>query len=457
MAEHTTLEAQIDEWRTYMAHRPELSVQDADELEDHLRARIEELIGSGLAPDEAFLVAVKRVGSLDALTREFAREHSERLWKQLVLGGGAPDAGRSGPVLTMLGWAFAAAVAVKLPLLLGLSMDDDERFYLDNAVLFALVPLTGYLAGVRGAGRRAVAMVAALFVLGALGANVYPTDSEAAVTLLTFLHLPIALWIAVGLVYTDGDWRAGPQWMDFIRFTGEWVIYLVLLALGGGVLTALTVGALNTVGIDAEVFVSQWLLPCGAVGAVVVAAWLVEAKKSVIENMAPVLGVVFTPLFVVALTGLVGTIAVTGNGIDVDRDALILFDLVLVVVLGLIVYGFSARDAADPPGISDRLRVALVIATLAVDVMVLIALAGRITDFGFSANRTAALGENLVLLANLTWTAWLLTRFLRGRSRFAELEAWQTRYLWVYATWAWIVVLVFPPLFGFHAAGMPLD
>ncbi len=29
--------------------------------------------------------------------------------------------------------------------------------------------------------------------------------------------------------------------MDFVRFTGEWLIYYVLIALGGGVLLALTV------------------------------------------------------------------------------------------------------------------------------------------------------------------------------------------------------------------------
>ena len=43
------------------------------------------LMDAGLATDEAFLVAVKRMGELDALSREFAREHSERLWTQLVV------------------------------------------------------------------------------------------------------------------------------------------------------------------------------------------------------------------------------------------------------------------------------------------------------------------------------------------------------------------------------------
>ena len=38
------LERQIAEWRAYMHHRPELLHTDAEELEDHLRSRISDLI-----------------------------------------------------------------------------------------------------------------------------------------------------------------------------------------------------------------------------------------------------------------------------------------------------------------------------------------------------------------------------------------------------------------------------
>lgn len=79
------LEAQFAQWRDYVQRRRELRQPDVDELEDHLRGSVDELVGSGLRADEAFLVAVKRMGSLDELSHEFAREHSERLWKQLVL------------------------------------------------------------------------------------------------------------------------------------------------------------------------------------------------------------------------------------------------------------------------------------------------------------------------------------------------------------------------------------
>ena len=77
------------------------------------------------------------------------------------------------------------------------------------------------------------------------------------------------------------------------------------------------------------------------------------------------------------------------------------------------------------------------------------AIAARITEFGFTPNRVAALGENVILLVNLTWSAVLYIRFLRGREEFSTLERWQTGYLPIYAAWAAIVVIVFPPVFGY--------
>jgi hypothetical protein len=80
---------------------------------------------------------------------------------------------------------------------------------------------------------------------------------------------------------------------------------------------------------------------------------------------------------------------------------------------------------------------------------VLLEITGRITEYGTTPNKAAALGENVILLANLTWSAWLLLRFVRRHTPFATLERWQTGYLPVYAAWAWIVVLAFPPLFSY--------
>jgi len=447
------LEAQFTHWRHYVQRRRELHPPDTDELEDHLRGSVDELVAAGLSADEAFLVAVKRMGSLDELSREFAREHSERLWKQLVLAGGT-----SGPVadtrtrqelLVMVICAAGAAVSIKVPGLFGLRFGEDGAFYGPNLSLFALPWLAAFLAWRRQIPRRLIETLAALFALGAVAANAYSLADTSQSVVLTSLHLPIALWLVVGLAYVGDDWRASRPRMDFIRFSGEWFVYFVLIALGGGVLMAFTYGTFEAIGIEAEEFITQWLLPCGVVAAVVVAGWLVEAKQSVVENIAPVLARLFTPLFTAILLILLIAIASTGAGIDVEREALILFNLLLVVVLGLLLYSISARDPLAPPGLFDKLQLALVVSALAIDVLVLVEITGRISDYGTTPNKAAALGENAILLVNLAWSAWLLLRFVRRHTSFMALERWQTDYLSVYAAWAWIVVLVFPPLFGY--------
>lgn len=448
-----SLEGQIDQWRGYLRRRQAIHAVDVAELEDHLREQIRGLTEAGLASDEAFLVAVKRMGNLDALSREFAREHSERLWKQLaVVPGESADARATGrtEAVVAFGLAVLAAIAVKAPALFGLDIKGNPAFYLRNAALFVLPPLAAYFTWKR---RLDIGLVLRwalpAFAAAALFANVYPFAPRGSTQALTALHLPILLWLAVGVAYAASRWREVAGRMDFIRFSGELFIYYVLIALGGGVFTAFMAMIFRAIGIDLEPFFESWLLPCGAAGAVLVASWLVEAKQSVIENMAPVLTRLFTPLFALLLLAFLATVLWTGRVVDIERNVLIGFDLLLVVVLGILLYSISARDPHAPAGLFDLAQVVLVVGALLADAVALWAIAARINELGFTPNRVAGLGVNLILLVNLAWSAVLYWRFVRGRGSFAALERWQTDYLPVYALWAAIVVIFFPPLFAY--------
>jgi hypothetical protein len=444
-----SLETQIAEWRAYVAGAPGVNGHDVAELEDHLRDQITELSAAGLAADEAFLVAVKRMGDLDSLSREFAREHSGRLWKQLILSGDDERARESGGWVGALVFAVAAAVAVQVARLAADFPDEEPNWFFRNLGLFVLPFLAGYFAFRRELDARGWALTAAPFALGALVINLYPWDAESDTEILAAVHLLVVLWFVVAFPYMGGMLRSHERRMDFVRFTGEWFIYYVLIALGGGVLIGLMAGILEPAGVDVERII-EWVLPSGAAGAVVVAAWLVESKQRVVENMAPVLGMIFTPLFAVMLAAAAVTYAATGLGDAFDRDLVSIFDALLVVVLALVLYGMSARDPSESPGWMDRIQLVAVASALVLDVMVLGTMVARIGDLGFTPNRTAALGLNLVLLVNLAGAAWLSARFLTGRSRLHRLERWQTTYLPVFALWAAAVVVLLPPLFSFE-------
>ena len=353
-------------------------------------------------------------------------------------------------------------MAVKVPALFGLPLSPREEvppFYFRNASLFVFPLLAVYFIWKRGWNAMSSLWLALPFAAAAVFANVFPFHNPERLDnfpdgsdthLLTVLHLPIALWLAVGFAYVRGRWFDGGGRMNFVRFSGELAIYYVLIALGGGVVTGFTVMMFSAIDLNPEWFVGPWLIPCGAAGAVIIGSWLVEAKQSVIENMAPVLTRLFTPLFTILLLAFLATMAWTGNPINVKREVLIGFDLLLAVVVGLVLYAASARDPQAPPDFFDGLQLLLVVSALVVDGVALWAIAARISEFGFTPNRVAALGENLILLINLAWTAWLYARFVRNRGSFAALERWQIAYLPVYAAWAALVVIVFPPVFGYR-------
>lgn len=446
-----TLEAQIAQWREFLRRRQAIHTVDVAELEDHLREQVASLTGAGLAPDEAFLVAVKRMGALDALSREFAREHSERLWKQLVVA--APEAAAGGGLTrdTIMAFVFAAVAGllVKVPALFGMPMSKEfDHIYARNIAFYTLPALTGYFAWKRGLSRSLILRLAAAFAVALVVANGHALPPNGPVEMLLALHLPMALWFAVGVAYAGGRWSQSSARMDFIRFSGEVFIYYVLIALGGGVTTALTLAIFKAIGVNLLPIYNQWVIPCCASAAVVVAAWLVEAKQSVIENMAPVLTRIFTPIFALALVSFLGALAVTGRGIGIDRDVLIIFDVLLAVVVALLLYALSARDPDAPPGPFDWIQLVLIASAFVADVVALSAILARISEFGFTPNRVAALGENVILLVNLGWATVLAAKFLRGKGSFASVERWQTGYLPVYAAWAAIVAVLFPLVFG---------
>src|SRR5262245_47138677 len=223
-----SVEPQIAEWRAYVERAAAVNGHDVDELEDHLRHQIAELNAVGLTADEAFLVAVKRMGDLDDLSREFAREHSGRLWKQLVLKGDDE------PALASSGWpeallfAVGAAVAIQVARLAAHEPADEPTWLERNVGLIVLPFLAAYFARRRQLDPRQWALTAAPFLLAALLINLYPYDADSDTEVLVAIHLPVVLWFVIAYPYMGGTLRSHERRMDFVRFTGEWFIYYVL-------------------------------------------------------------------------------------------------------------------------------------------------------------------------------------------------------------------------------------
>ena len=447
------LEAQIRAWSDRLRGRGNFREEDVEELQGHLRDEIDDLTGRGLATDEAFLVAVKRLGNTDTVSQEFAKVNTESLWKQLMLEPADPERKAEGrrEMWLVVVLSLVAGTLGKTPELFGIDFFSGQGIpFFRNMSLFVLPVLTFYFVWKRKlAGWRTWALFVP-FAVAAVLINAYPSYEPYHNSILIGIHLPMALWLLVGLTYMGGKWSDAARRMDFVRFSGEAFIYSTLLMCGGFVLIGIIVSVFASLGIQAIPFTWRWVGVYGGAATLIVASYLVEAKRSIVENLAPVLAKLFSPLFLGIMLVFLGVMVFLGKSPSAERDFLIAFDLLLALVLGLVLYVISARPQRSTPDAFDYLNLALIVTALVVDVVALWAVVQRLSLLGFSANKAAALGENIVLLVNLSALAVLYVRFFMGKTDFARLERWQVAYLPVYSAWAAVVVVAFPPVFGFR-------
>ncbi len=81
------LNEEISKWRKTMAQNQTCEASDLDELQSHLIEEIDQLKAHNLSEQEAFWVAIHRLGAPDALTKEFAKVNESLLWQKRLFWG----------------------------------------------------------------------------------------------------------------------------------------------------------------------------------------------------------------------------------------------------------------------------------------------------------------------------------------------------------------------------------
>jgi hypothetical protein len=236
--------------------------------------------------------------------------------------------------------------------------------------------------------------------------------------------------------------------MEFIRFSGEAFIYAVLIFMGVMVLSAFTLLIFSSIGVDVSTFVADYLIVYGGCAVILLAIDQVE-RGNFLGQFAPVLARIFSPLFLIALSVFLLVMVLSGENPLADRNYLIGFDAMLILVLALVVYGISARSMTQRWGLSDWINLALIGVAMIIDAAALWQILIRLGTMGITPNKMAALGENVLVLINLAGLGYYLIRSVRLNESFEPLERFQTAYLTVYAGWLAIVAFGFPLFFGF--------
>jgi hypothetical protein len=364
-----------------------------------------------------------------------------RVWDaRLADGQGAA------PGLRALGAAIAIALVCGLLVRLPAVWLGEHWYYPRFAPLWVILGLASYF-WLAGRDRSQLLAGLSLAALAGAFASLLPGHTDSVV--MALIHLPILCWLFLGFVFTGASWRETEPRIRFLRYNGELLILGSLVALGGAVLSAITVALFRPLSAGAADWYFANVGVMGAAAVPVAGTYLYDTVFRRQTGIAPVLARVFAPLFLVMTATYLLMAFLGGQNPFVDRSVLITLNGLLVVVLGMAVLSIAERGKDDVVRWVDRVNLALLAATVLVDLLALSAIVFRLASYGFTPNRVVVLGANVVILVHLALVCRAQLGFVRGTAGVEGLHRAAVGFLPAYAVWAAIVCFVLPFLFRF--------
>ena len=271
------------------------------------------------------------------------------------------------------------------------------------------------------------------------------TDS----VVMALVHLPVLSWAFLGFVFTGASWREPEQRIRYIRYNGELLILGSLVGLGGMVFSGITVALFELVSKNSADWYFRNIGVVGAAAVPVAGTYLYDVVFKRRTGIASVLVRVFAPLFLVMTATYLVVAFLGGQNPFLDREFLITFNGLLLVVLGMTVFSIAERGEQTEVGWTDYVNVALIVVTLVIDLIALSAIVFRLTSYGLTPNRVVVLGANLVVMTHLAWTCRAYIGLIRGKGAAGSVRQAVVGYLPVYVGWAALVSFVLPLVFRF--------
>ena len=287
-------------------------------------------------------------------------------------------------------------------------------------------------------------------LLAAVYINLLPSQTGSDTVVLACIHLPLFLWGMLGLVFSGSDTKNLSKRLVYLQYNGETVIVGGILLLAGGLLTGITIGLFDLIGLDITEVYFQYIAVYGLAAAPLLATLITQSNPELVNKVPPIVAKIFSPLVLIMLSSYLVAIAYAGKDPYSDRDFLLLFNLLLLGVMALIFFSVVESFEEKKVGLMTWVLVFLSLITLLVNGIALSAIAFRISEWGITPNRLAVLGVNLVMLVHLVMVSRKLIQTVRGKSKLEEVGLTLVRYLPIYLLWTAIVTFLFPVLFGFE-------
>lgn len=343
--------------------------------------------------------------------------------------------------------SLLAGILAKFPAIFSLN---EEFFYPRNLGFIAFPFVAAYFAWKNKLSVQSLALPFGIILVAALYINLLPENQESDTLILACIHLPLLLWGILGFVFSNAQITNLPKRLAYLNFNGDAVIMGAILLLAGLLMSGITVGLFGLIGLSIEKFYFEYIGIFGLAAAPLVATHLTQTNPQLVNKVPPIIAKIFSPLVLIMLLIYLGAIVYAGKDPYNDREFLMLFNMLLIGVMGLIFFSVaeSAKDEKSGPGA--WILIALSIVTILVNGVALSAIAFRISEWGITPNRMAVLGVNILMLIHLILVAKKLIQSTRKNEQLDQVGMTMVRYLPIYLVWTTVVVFLFPVIFGFE-------
>ncbi|MBF8965552.1 DUF4153 domain-containing protein [Pontibacter sp. FD36] len=341
--------------------------------------------------------------------------------------------------------ALVAGILVKLPAIFPIS---EDFYYPRNLSFFVLPPLMAYFAWKNRLPAYSVGILTGITAVCLIYINLLP-DNQSDTLVLACIHLPLLLWVLLGVSYAGNELHLADKRLSFLRFNGDLAVMSALLVIAGGMMTGITIGLFALIGLRIEEFYFEYIVAFGLPAVPIVAAYLTQNNPQLVNKVSPVIARIFSPLVLVMLVIYLGAIIYSGKDPYNDREFLLLFNVLLIGVMALIF--FSVAESTNRTSALSAVWVLLMLSvvTVVVNGIALSAISFRISEWGITPNRVAVLGGNVLMLVHLLIVTVMLFKAATRKAAITEVGRSIVLYIPVYFAWTIIVVFLFPIMFGF--------
>jgi len=286
-------------------------------------------------------------------------------------------------------------------------------------------------------------------LISALYINLLPAPLKSDSVSQAFFHLPLFLWVIFGYVYIGGDFTATGKKINFLRFNGDLLVLSGLMLIAGGLFTAITINLFEVLKVNIITVYFNYFVAIGLSIIPLFAAYLIENNGHLVHKVSPVIARIFTPLVTITLFIYLVTIFFTGTYPTANRDYLLLFNVLLIAVMALILFSLSEVAKHTQQKLNQIILYVLSVLAIIVNGIALASILYRINDFGFTPNRLAVLGGDILILVNLLLVSFNLFKVVKGRVEVEKVESSIALFLPLYFVWTAFVTFGFPILFQY--------